>query len=321
MGNVLVIGAGIAGLTAATELARRKIPCVVLDKGRAPGGRMATRTIDGARFDHGAQHFSARSVPFRTAVARWRHEGVVGEWFSSPVRQSTQRTVEPRLLGVDGMRSIPVRLAAGLDVRTSITVDRLRVSTSGVEALTGDDVIARGSGVILTPPLPQLVRLLDRSGVELTAELSRRLRAVSYHATLAVMATLDAPSGLANGHLSQPGEPIAWIGDNHHKGISEAPAVTIHSTPGFAAQHLDADPKQWTRTLSEHAQPHLVGRIVAATGHRWRYAEPNSTFDDGAVLVDAERRVVLAGEVFSAARVEGAFLSGLAAAARVAALW
>ena len=28
---------------------------------RAPGGRMATRTVGDARFDHGAQHFSVRS--------------------------------------------------------------------------------------------------------------------------------------------------------------------------------------------------------------------------------------------------------------------
>ena len=219
------------------------------------------------------------------------------------------------------MRSIPERVAAELHVHTSIAIDRLRVSKSGVEALRGDDVIARGSGVILTPPVPQLLRLLDDSGIEMTTALSHRLRAVEYHATLAVMARLDAASGLPVGHLSHPGEPLAWIADNHHKGISEIPAATIHSTAGFAAAHLDADRDEWTRTLCEHAQRYLAGRIVAATGHRWRYAEPATTFDTGSELVEAARPVVLAGEVFAGARVEGAFLSGMAAAEQIASAW
>lgn len=312
--RMLVIGAGMAGLTAASELARRGVSSVLVDKGRAPGGRMATRTIGQARFDHGAQHFSARSAPFRAAVARWRKDAVVEAWYQAPNRRLPERTIEPRLVGVDGMRSIPERLAAELDVRTSTAVDRFRVSRSGVEALSGDDVIARGSGVILTPPLPQLLRLLDDSGIELTTALSHRLRAVEYHATLAVMATLDAPSGLPVGHLSHPGEPLAWIADNYHKGISATPAVTIHSTAGFATAHLDGDREEWTRKLCEHAQRHLAGRIVAAIGHRWRYAEPTTTLDTGSELVDADCPVVLAGEVFAGARVEGAFLSGMAAA-------
>jgi predicted NAD/FAD-dependent oxidoreductase len=229
--------------------------------------------------------------------------------------------MEPRLVGIGGMRRIPERVAAGLDVRSSIAIERLRVSRSGVEALSGNDVIARGSAVVLTPPLPQLLRLLDDSGIKPTTALSRRLRAVEYRATLAVMARLDAPSGLPVGHLAHPGEPLAWIADNHHKGISEIPAVTIHSTPGFAAAHIGADRSEWTRTLCEHAQPHLAGSIVAATGHGWRYAEPATTFDVGSELVSADRPVVLAGEVFAGARVEGAFLSGMAAADQVVSAW
>jgi predicted NAD/FAD-dependent oxidoreductase len=43
--RILVIGAGLAGLTAARRLQDRGHTVVVVDKGRAPGGRMATRRI------------------------------------------------------------------------------------------------------------------------------------------------------------------------------------------------------------------------------------------------------------------------------------
>jgi predicted NAD/FAD-dependent oxidoreductase len=57
--------------------------------------------------------------------------------------------------------------------------------------------------------------------------------------------------------------------------------------------------------------------VIAAFGHRWRFAEPAAILDRGSVLLDTPVPVALAGEVFAGARVEGAVLSGLAAAAAI----
>jgi hypothetical protein len=128
------------------------------------------------------------------------------------------------------------------------------------------------------------------------------------------MATLDAPSGLPDGHLARAAKHVAWVADNQHKGVSAVPAITIHSTPQFAAPRLDADPETWTQELCTQVQDKLAATIVGAVGHRWRYAEPRTTFDIRSLALPADRPIVLAGEVFAGARVEGAFLSGLAAA-------
>jgi predicted NAD/FAD-dependent oxidoreductase len=53
--DVLVIGAGMAGVMAATELTRSGARVLVLDKGRSVGGRLASRRISEATFDHGAR--------------------------------------------------------------------------------------------------------------------------------------------------------------------------------------------------------------------------------------------------------------------------
>ena len=54
MQSIAIIGSGICGLTIANALKDTKGEVTVYDKGRRPGGRAASRTIEGCVFDHGA---------------------------------------------------------------------------------------------------------------------------------------------------------------------------------------------------------------------------------------------------------------------------
>ena len=62
--RVLIIGAGMAGLSCAAALGSVGHAVTLIDKARGPGGRMSTRRVDTplgqAAFDHGAQYFTAR---------------------------------------------------------------------------------------------------------------------------------------------------------------------------------------------------------------------------------------------------------------------
>ena len=314
LGDVIVVGAGMAGLTAARALAATGLDVLVLDKGRAVGGRMATRRIGSARFDHGAQHFSARSDAFHDEVERWIQSGVVGVWYQGRSVTQPDRGVEPRLVGLDGMRSVPTFLAEGLDVRTGIRVGSVSTSKGRVEVVTpGGVLIARAA--IVTAPLPQaggLLRDLD------DGRLLETIDRVQYDPCLAVMAELDGPAGLVDGHAAVRSGPVAWIADNAHKGISSVSGVTIHSTAGFARDHLESDAGQWVPLLVEAALPHLSSSVVSATGHRWRFSQPQQTLDTGCLVVEGPAPIVVAGEVFAGAKVEGAYLSGSAAASAVA---
>lgn len=78
--RIAVIGAGLAGAVAADRLARAGAAVTVIEKSRGPGGRAATRYRDGWHFDHGMQYFTARTEPFRRAVASWQDAGVVATW-------------------------------------------------------------------------------------------------------------------------------------------------------------------------------------------------------------------------------------------------
>src|SRR5215813_7127125 len=74
--NVVVIGAGPAGLTAAYELAKHDLPPIVLEKRNIVGGLARTENYEGYRFDLGGHRFFTKSLE----VQRMWHE-LLGEDF------------------------------------------------------------------------------------------------------------------------------------------------------------------------------------------------------------------------------------------------
>lgn len=66
--DVVVVGAGLAGLRAARILVRRGLDVVVLDAADRPGGRIATDVVDGFRLDRGFQVLNT-SYPALQAAA------------------------------------------------------------------------------------------------------------------------------------------------------------------------------------------------------------------------------------------------------------
>ncbi len=117
--DVLIVGAGMAGLSGAVELQRAGRRVLLLDKGRGVGGRMATRRVGAATFDHGAQFFTARAPRFAAAIAGWQKSGVAEEWCRGFTGEADGH---PRWRGNPGMTSVPKHLARGLRVRTGTEV-------------------------------------------------------------------------------------------------------------------------------------------------------------------------------------------------------
>jgi phytoene dehydrogenase-like protein len=66
--DVVVVGAGLAGLRAATVLARSGLDVRVLDAAERPGGRVATDVVDGFRLDRGFQVLNTVYPALRATV-------------------------------------------------------------------------------------------------------------------------------------------------------------------------------------------------------------------------------------------------------------
>lgn len=313
--DIVVIGAGIAGLTAARALADTQ-QVVVLDKGRGVGGRLATRRIGEAVLDHGAQFFTVRAPAFESMVDTWLGEGVAAPWFDHLPANGEEPSPHIRHRGVPTMAAIAKAAAVGLDVRTSTTVeavapegDRWRVTLVDAPAL-----IARA--VVVTSPVPQSLALLDAGESTLDAGDRAALERIEYDPCLAALVPLDGPSGIAApGARRGDGAPIAWLADNQTKGVSPVPAVTIHGSGDLSRRRWDDPADAVVADLVAAADLASAPVEGAAQLMRWRYAQPTVLHDDRCLRARRVAPMVFAGDAFGEARVEGAALSGLAAAA------
>ncbi len=321
--DCVVVGAGIAGLVAARHMSSRGLRVLVLDKGRGVGGRLATRTFQGGRFDYGAQFFTVRTPEFQAIVADLTAAGIVAEWSHGfhLVDGTMKNTGERRYRGARGMRSIATHLAHGCDVRRQATVTAIAHHDGAWTVRLADGSAVRSRGLMLTPPVPQSLALLDAGSVVLPASMRAELARLTYEPCLAVMAMLAGPSGIAApGGIWFPGEPVAWLADNTLKGIGAddtgAACITVHAGPAFSRAHTD-DIQTGAALLLDHVSSWLASPPVHSQAHLWRYSQPAFRHPGPVASVSSPGPLVFAGDGFGAGRVEGAAVSGLAAATQL----
>lgn len=318
MSRIVVVGAGLAGLSAAHLLAADH-EVTVVDKGRGVGGRMASRRIGDATLDHGAQFLTTHTDEFAGIVGEWIGAGAAQPWFDGLVGPQGVTTSDghPRYRGAPTMNAIARRLALGLEVQLSTPVQSVRHEPEGWVVATETDEL-HADGVLLTAPVPQSLALLDAGGVVLDDDDRSALSRIEYDPCIAVLAVLEGPSGLpAPGAVRGTSGPIDWMADNHRKGVSAVPAVTVHTTAAFSRLHWDATDEA------------IVERVVDAWGlaarpiaglvqvHRWRYARPVVSHPDRSLLAQCTAPLAFAGDAFGGAAAEGAVLSGRDAARRM----
>ncbi|MCX6214219.1 FAD-dependent oxidoreductase [Spirosoma sp.] len=315
MPSSLIIGAGMAGLAAARALRLQGWDVVVLDKGRGVGGRLATRRIEQARADHGAQYFSATTAEFRKVVQELLADNVIAQWEPAQPSPADTATDQLHYVGIDGMNAVAKALSRNLTVLTSQTVVSFRVDGSQWLVETEAGASYRADALLITVPAPQALALADRSGFMLSTANRSALSAISYQPCIAVMAALHQPVSMPNAIRYETGD-IAWVADNWQKGISPGqPSVTLHANADFSRTHFDDDLNAIGRQLIDQL-PDLIpaASISTVQVHRWRYSLADQRHPSPLLVAEAPLPLLFGGDGFGEGNVEGAFTSGLAMA-------
>lgn len=307
--RVVIVGAGICGLVAGRRLADSDADVVLVDKGRSVGGRLATRRIGDATVDHGAQFFTVRTPAFQRQVDDWVDRGLAMVWSHGFAASDGH----PRYVATSGMNSLAKDLATGLDVRCSTMAFGIRPGSDAVapwQVVIDDGTVHDADAVIVTTPLPQAFALLADSGIEFEGGLL-----TDYDRTIALLATLDRPAAIPPpGGVQSPTPDVAFVADNHAKGVSAIPAITVHASPSWSEAHWDDDIDTLRSALIELAGTWIGGAAVLdAQVKKWRFATPRTPWPDPCWIAEGGS-VVLAGDAFDGPRVEAAHNSGLAAA-------
>jgi renalase len=319
--SCIIVGAGISGLIAARTLNQEGWTVTVLDKGRGVGGRMATRRIGRGNFDHGAQFFTVRGERFAGLVEGWLEAGVATEW-TRGFADSEGRPNEdghPRYRGTEGMASIPKYISRGLDVRTEERAVRVHAGDEGWRVECESGLRVTGDALVLAIPVPQALDLVSSGSYTLPDDARLHLEAVTYDPCLALMVLLDDSTGVPEpGGMQIKGEPLDWIGDNRRKGISEAPAVTVHAGPQWSRSHFEDDETEIVDAMISRASDHLgtdlSPAIVETSLARWRYSWVTNPHPEPCLVASGSPPLLFCGDAYGQPKVEGAALSGLAAA-------
>ena len=313
--SCIIVGAGIAGLMAAERLRMYDFEVTILEKSRGFGGRMAVKNIGDAIFDAGAQFMTTRELSFRQKVEAWLEKGLVQQWYMGPLRNM-------RYVGVEGMTSVPKEMGRSLDARLSEKVVRMERGKERWKVTTlpygsEKEQAHEADWLILTPPVPQSLALLDQSGIELDYDEEVELKRIQYLRCLTVMAVLNGPAGIANpGAMDLNHDILRWIGDNTVKGVSPVPgSVTIHSSPKFAKAYWDKPEEERISVMCAAAKPFLKGEVTEAISHRWGMSDPVRVYKEKQpfrkpFFLDEDLQLGMAGDGFNGPRIEAAAVSG-----------
>lgn len=320
--KVLIIGAGISGLFAAETLKKNGISSVLIDKGRTVGGRMATRRIeaDGGYgvFDSGAQFFAFNNRMVQPTFEEWVEAGVAKGWangfHTAGIGYREDRTM--RFIGEGGIRKIPEFMAKDLDTVTGVRIVSVHYEGGTWTAAADDGSEFTGDALLMTPPVPQTLQLLDESGIDLPVEERTALDKIAYDPCIALLALVEPESKVPDpGGLFISGESIWWIADNYKKGISPVPgAVTIFAGTDYSRKHIDDDDETIAKELLYEAERWIGTKVKETFVHRWRFSQPYSLFERPSLLLHHPGPMAFAGDGFVAPHVEGAAISGIAAA-------
>jgi renalase len=120
------------------------------------------------------------------------------------------------------------------------------------------------------------------------------------------------------GGMQIKGEPLDWIGDNKRKGISEAPCITVHAGPDWSRSHFEDGESEVVDSMislaGDRLGADLASAVVETSLARWRYSWVTNPHPEPCLVASETPPLLFCGDAFGQPKVEGAALSGFAAA-------
>ncbi len=284
MTRIAIIGAGMAGLTAARHLVADGHPVAVFDKGRGIGGRLATRRAEAGTFDHGAPIAErGAETGFDAAMQGLQScDAVPGGWRGRPAMSGLLKPWALRTTHEAATRIV------------EISTDRRLVAEDGRRFGPFD-------AVIVAIPAPQVAAIFPHVD----------LRAVEMAPVWTVMASWDMPAG----EIADPPAPFAAI-----LPARTGQGYVVHATQSWTRDNLERTKDDVADELANRLGTCLgqgsPPRHVAA--HRWRFGRVVRPLNEP-FAVCAER--VLAGGDWALGHAGHAWESGRAMARTVASLF
>lgn len=286
--GVLVVGAGLSGLACARSLQAAGVSVRVVERGRVPGGRMASRRFEGRPVDLGAASFTADlATPFGAVVQDWLDRGLARPWtdtfsVSDDGGPLATKSGPMRYAAPGGLRALATDLTEGVEVEFAHPVDSVSTVSTGSSGSSGSS----GAGfTVLAMPDPQARRLLPAdSSVAMSLDDGS-----GWAPTIAVALGWDEVAWPRDIHgvFVNGSSTLTFVADDGDRRGDGAPVIVAHSTPEVAREFLD-DPDAAIAPITEAVRA-LLGIDRAPSwsyAHRWTFARTLAGHPEPFLLAD-----------------------------------
>jgi predicted NAD/FAD-dependent oxidoreductase len=300
--DIAIIGAGLAGCTCASALARHGLRVLILEKSGDIGGRLATRRRPKGHWNHGAPALSPGDPAFTQFLGSLESAGTA--------QREDGPGGLPRFQGLPDMRELLRPLVARTPLAFNTLARRLfrRGASWMVETEFGDQGPFRA--VVVALPAPQATDLLARSRLDGLMPPAPITMAPVWTLLLGFDEQRPPPAPADRRIVERvipqthrPGDRPGWCAERW----------VVHATARWSSDHVELDAADAGERLLRALAPSLADgdadRPDVVMTHRWRFAQTTSPMGR-THLWDPDTAVGLAGDWCLGATAEDAFTSG-----------
>jgi renalase len=298
--DVIVIGAGLCGLTAARLLQRHRHTVIVLEKSRGYGGRLARRPGGSGFAEHGLPYLISGLPQVDVLIHAAAAVGLLQPWQGSHWHLSEgqwQTAEQKRWIAPDGISSLGRWLAEGLTVHLQERASQLTRQNDCWQVSTEMGETWTAPNLVLALPAAQVQELLETADQSALAPWVATLNQVRMNRCLTLLArfielpaTVQLPA-LGWSVACPDSATLAWAGLDSSKRVSGAePQVVLHSGVALARHCWEAPPEKIASLLLKAASRDLKLPLTEPESwqvHRWGYAVPSVGIDAACLSLPA----------------------------------
>lgn len=337
--RVVIVGAGIAGLTCARELQLRGFEPVVFEASDRLGGRCSSRMTPVGLFDDAAQCITGATRLASYAVQRPDELAALHAWTvpATPAEDEPTGRYRDRdqdeaeltrtlklmgAVGVPSMRALADAVARPLDVRLHSPI--LHAQRRGAHWLLRGkhgEIDEDFEALVLAVPAPLAVPLARES-----APVAAALRAVRYRSRWVLLLGTERAVNLP-GYREFEGSPIECVAAMHSKPgrpLNLPQRWFVEADERWSMQHQHHDAETVADLLLDIFRAH-AGRSIHPNflcAHQWRHGcvqTPATLPGQSDCLWDGALRLGVCGDSVVRSRVDQVHFSGMALARTVTA--
>ena len=268
--DIIIIGAGLTGLLLAKKLKPSGKECLILEKSRGLGGRVATRRIDEMGLDHGASFLSQIS-----------HDSEL-KFFTAPQGFFLKK----------GMNNLAKELSKDLEILKEQKIQKIIKVAEGWQLVAENGTEFECQKLILTAPLPQAMELLKQNS--LAPDSSHPLHEIHYSKAIILLATLsDLQPEMQSLDFESHHFLLMKERDHHPNGL------VMHLSQNFSEEFFEHSDEEILKEVMNilKRSPFLQNQIQKFELKKWRYSRPMSTYP--APYLEISPDLYLAGDAFA----------------------